>query len=329
MESFNEQFDILITYLISLAASLFTIIAIVSTINTNDLYRLSNEIKTYLKNISEQFSELKTGNTAGEQAKEVKILYFRYESLIENYGAQKVKTRKMDGYVEIIFVVSYLLFAASLILLIFRFSNYYVNDLEALLTLKKICLISMIIYFWCFYHEFTKFVNLFMHKVAEDSLPSLKYLFSPNNILDIKDTNIRFDLPMKLFAVSNYFNVDKDYNNRTIVRMFSNGLFEFSAHFYCEDSLGNGYDGNFTSKDIIYDKSFECYILNFALLPSDASITRIEIRFKSSNKEWHIEREVVYKQEDADKPFYFYALTGRSSKMGLEETAKIISLKKI
>jgi hypothetical protein len=329
VESFNEQFDILITYLTSLAASLFTIIAIVSTINTNDLYQLSNEIKTYLKNISEQFSKLKVGKTSGEQEKEVKILYFRYKSLIENYDAQKVKTQKMDVYVETIFTVSYLLFATSLLFLIFRFLNYYVNGLEALLILKRICLISMIIYSWCFYHKFTKFVNLFLHKVTEDNLPSLEYLFSPNNILDIKDANIRFDLPMKLFAVSTYFNVDKDYNNRTIVRMFSNGLFEFSASFYCEDSLGNIYDGDFTSKDILYDKSFECYILKFGLLPPDTSITRIEIGFESSNKGWKVKREAVYKQEDVDKPFYFYALTEQSSKMGLTETAKMISLKKI
>lgn len=110
--------DKIIVYATTLGASIFTVIAVVGTLTTKDLHQMKEEIKIYLKNSSDKFTELKTGENVGDQQLEVSILYYKYKSLIDYYNEQKNKLRRVDNYVESFFALAYFLFAVSLFLII-------------------------------------------------------------------------------------------------------------------------------------------------------------------------------------------------------------------
>lgn len=169
---------------------------------------------------------------------------------------------------------------------------------------------------------------MFFHHDSAAEIPSNDELFSPNTLLDIKDTHVRPDLPLKLYAISNYFIVMEDGNGEKSIKMSSNGLFKYSAKFLCETSAGGAFESDFNSDDLTYDNVTEQYVVEFYLLPKDVKITRVEIYFNTTIKACRMKVGVTYKPSAKDNTkLYFAELNGTYSKIGIVGNAKRILLK--
>lgn len=323
--------DKIIVYATSLGASIFTVIAIVGTLTTKDLHQMKDEIKIYLNNASDKFTEIETSENVGDQQFEVGVFYNKYKSLTEYYNEQKDKMRTVDHYIESFFALAYSIFAVSLFLIILSTFCYHFSFDELLNRISFACIffVYIAVASLCYYNGFKKFVSLFFHKDNDAEIPSLDNLFSPNNLLDIKDTHVRLDLPLKLFAISNWFTVLEDGDGGKLIKMFSNGLFKYSAKFLCETSAGDAFEGNFNSNEFIYEDSIEQYVGRFCPLPQEAHITRVEISFKTVVKTGKMTRSAVYIPSAKNKTkLCFTYISGVSSNIGLVCTPKLILLRK-
>ena len=201
--------DNTITILTIIATSIFALLAILTTLNSNNLEKTEVEnIKKFLESVSKQYkSYAQNYIEVYENLDNIKVILQKYNLMYENF-LKKIKHN--DQLNHIYSTLSDLSFTCLFIatFLVFLTAKIHTQS-HNLFTFLTFLLTLVYVYIWTYYK--VNLLSMLQMKEYKIDFPTFEKLVSLHNQINVPYANVNSILPIKLFSLSSFFRLHENF----------------------------------------------------------------------------------------------------------------------
>ena len=293
--------DNTITILTIIATSIFALLAILTTLNSNNLEKTEVEnIKKFLESISKQYkSYAQNYIEVYENLDNIKVILQKYNFMYEKF-LEKIKHNNNLNHIYLnLSDVSFSCFFIATFL-VFLTAKIYTQS-HILFTFLGLLLTAIFYHFWTYYR--VNLLPILQIKGYEIDFPTFEKLVSLHEQIIVPYANVNSVLPLKLFSLSSFFRLHENfYSNIESIDLVTLSEYNINRNTKITITYSSQINNQSPSEESfllgnIQKKESNGYIY-YSLKPSNNSIISFTITIQNQILNQSYETSLIYRLDE-------------------------------